>query len=188
MFRFIPRHAATPLKIALALCLSLGGATSAFAQEIIPIASIQSNPSAYLDSFVTVQGQVTIPSNYIPVGAQSGWIQDDSGRGIHLFGSGASNIALRDTGNIVQLRGEVKLSGTTLGLTNITDLSTQSSGNPRKTSIQVSTGMASDTSLGGAFLQTNGTILFRTSQAPGVPGSTMSLTAPASSKCACHWR
>lgn len=136
------------------------------ASNATPIATIQANPAAYENQTVTVRGQVFVPSDYRG-STISGYIQDDSGRGINVFGDGADVAALRDTGNVVEVTGTVELYFTTTEIVDITNVTVISSGNPPLTPTTLSTGAAANSQWEGTFIQVSGPIV---SQAVGGPG------------------
>ena len=144
----------------------LVGAAGVASAQITDIADIQAAPASYDGTVVTVEGQVYVPSNYRG-STISGYIQDESGRGINLYGDGADVSALQDTGNIVQVTGEVDLYFTTVEIVNISDVTLVSSGNPELEPEQLSTGAAADSEWEGTFIEIQGRIL---SQAVGGPG------------------
>ena len=125
---------------------------------ITPIATIQANPSAFDGMTVTVEGQVYIPSNYRGT-TTSGYIQDSSGRGINIFGTGANVAAAQNTGNIIRVTGDVELFFTTVEITNITSLTLVSSGNPPLQPTVLSTGDAANSQWEGTYVLVTGEIL-----------------------------
>jgi len=136
------------------------------ASNAIPIATIQANPSSFEGQTVTVRGQVYIPTNYRG-STISGYIQDDSGRGINVFGDEANVLALQDTGNIVEITGSVEIFFSTVEVVDLTNVTLISSGNPPLTPTQLSTGAAASSQWEGTFIQVTGPIQ---SQAVGGPG------------------
>jgi hypothetical protein len=135
---------------------------------ITPIATIQQNAAAMVGQVVTVQGQVYIPSNYRGT-TTSGYIQDDSGRGINIFGSGGNVAALQNVGNVARVTGSVLIfGGTTVEITNITAVSLVSSGNPPLVPTVLSTGAAASSAWEGTYILTTGTILAKVTQATAV--------------------
>jgi Bacterial Ig-like domain len=155
--------------LAAVLCLSVVQFMSpaACSAQITSIATIQANPSAYTGQVVTVEAQVYIPSNYRGGTTYSGYIQDGSGRGINVYGTGANDPLLQNTGNIVSVTGEVDMYFTTVEILNITNVTLISSGNAPLTPAVLSTGAAASSSYEGTFIQVSGPI---TAQAVGGPG------------------
>jgi hypothetical protein len=133
---------------------------------VTPIASIQANPQGFQGQVVTVEGQVYIPTNYRN-NVHSGYIQDDSGRGINLFGTGADDPLLTDTSNIVRVTGTVALFFTTVEILDITQVTLISGGNPPLQPAVLSTGSAASPSWEGTFIESTGPI---TAAARGGPG------------------
>ena len=88
----------------------------------------------------------------------SGYIQDDSGRGINLFGSGADVPALRDVTNIVRLTGTVTLYFSTVEIENITDVQLISTGNPPLQPTRLSITQAASSAWEGTYIEVNGEI------------------------------
>ena len=86
--------------------------------EYTLIADIQNNTSGYEDQSVTVIGQVYI-TGASAGGTPSAYIQDGSGRGLNVYGSGDAT-ALNDRGNVVQVSGSVELYFTTTEITGYT--------------------------------------------------------------------
>jgi len=125
---------------------------------ITPIATIQANPSAFDGMTVTVEGQVYIPSNYRGT-TTSGYIQDSSGRGINIFGSGANVAAMQNTGNIVRVTGAVELFFTTVEISGVTNVTLLSSGNPPLQPTPLSTGDAANSQWEGTHILVTGEIL-----------------------------
>ena len=147
-----------------------GSNTASFtytASNATPIATIQANPSSYDGQVVTVEGVVYIPSDYR--GATiSGYIQDSSGRGINLFGSGFDVPAAQTVGNRIRVTGTVSLYFSTVEISNPTEVTVLSGDNPRPSAVQLSTGAASSSDWEGTFIEVTGTI---SSQAVGGPGT-----------------
>ncbi len=135
------------------------------AVDITPIADIQADPAAWSGRSVTVQGVVYIPTDYRGT-VTSGFIQDTSGRGINLFGSGMDVAALRTVGNRVRVTGTVEIFNTTIEISNPTEVTLLGSGS-RILPTQLSTGEAASSDWEGTFIEVTGTIL---SQAVGGTG------------------
>jgi len=135
--------------------------------QLTPIADIQANPSSFDGMVVTVEGQVYVPSNYRGNNPTSGYIQDGSGRGINVFGSGANTPALQDETNIVQVTGSVTLFFTTVEIENITNVTLISSGNAALEPAKLATGVAASSSWEGTFIEVTAPIV---SSARGGPG------------------
>jgi hypothetical protein len=125
---------------------------------VTPIATIQANPAAFAGMMVTVEGQVYIPSNYRGT-TTSGYIQDTSGRGINVFGSGANVAALQNTSNIVRVSGTVDLFFTTVEITPVTNVTLISSGNAPLQPTPLSTGAAASPDWEGTYILVTGEIL-----------------------------
>lgn len=123
--------------------------------EITPIAAIQANPSAY--SNVTIEGVVTIGAGIIATNWTSGYVQDNSGRGINIFRS-----AVLDT-SLVRKR-LVRISGSVdefNGVTEIVDYTLQvlAEDQPLPDTLVLTTGQAGDVSLEGTYVQVTGRVL-----------------------------
>jgi hypothetical protein len=140
---------------------------------VIPIATIQADPSAFDGQEVTVQGQIYIPTDYRGT-LTSGYIQDDSGRGINLFGSGADVPALRDVTNVVRVTGTVTLYFTTVEIENITDVQLISTGNPPLQPTRLSITQAASSAWEGTYIEVNGEI--QSQSEPGNPPSAVNYT------------
>jgi len=146
-----------------------GSNTASFtytASNATPIATIQANPGSYDGQVVTVEGVVYIPSDYRGA-TVSGYIQDSSGRGINLFGSGFDVPAAQTVGNRIRVTGTVSLYFTTVEIANPTEVTVLSGGNPRPSAVQLSTGAAANSQWEGTFIEVTGPI---TAQAVGGPG------------------
>ena len=142
-------------------------AAAALSQTLTPLAAIQADVASYVDQVVTVEAQVYIRTNFNPFGSASGYVEDESGRGINLFGTGADNAAFTGATNRVRLTGEVKIvSGSTVGLTNLTNVSVVSTGGS-VTPIRLGTLAASNAAWEGTRIEVNGTILTSASVSGG---------------------
>ena len=128
------------------------------AVPVTPIATIQANPAAFNGQVVTVEGQVYVPANYRGDTTFSGYIQDESGRGINLFGGAANNSLLFDTANVVRVTGTVGLFFTTVEITDLTEVTQVSTGNPPLQPQVLSTAAAASTQWEGTFIQSTGVI------------------------------
>jgi uncharacterized membrane protein YcgQ (UPF0703/DUF1980 family) len=132
-----------------------------------PIADIQANPGAYEGQSVTVEGIVYIPTDYRG-STISGYIQDESNRGINLFGNGFDVAATQTIGNRVRVTGTVEIYFTTVEITGPTEVTVLDTGVPRPSPAQLTTGAAANTQWEGTFIEVSGTI---ESQAVGGPGT-----------------
>jgi hypothetical protein len=137
------------------------------AGNITPIADIQADPEGFQGQVVTVEGQAYIPTDYRGNNPTSGYIQDGSGRGINVFGTGADDPLLTDTSNIVRVTGTVDLFFTTVEILDITEVTLISSGNAPLQPAVLSTGAAANASWEGTFIESTGPI---TAAARGGPG------------------
>jgi Bacterial Ig-like domain len=131
-----------------------------------PIAEIQNNLAQYKGQTVTIQGQVYIPTNYRGT-TISGYIQDGSGRGINLFGSGMDNSILQNTGNIAFVTAVVDTYYTTIELVNPTSVTLASSGNPVLQPVVLTAAAASSSQREGTYIQVTGTISAVSVAGPG---------------------
>ncbi len=139
-----------------------GGGSSA-----TPIGDIQGNEAAYDGQVVTVEGTVYIPSDYR--GATiSGYIQDSSGRGINLFGTGFDVPAAQTVGNRIRVTGTVSLYFTTVEISNPTEVAVLSGGNPRPSPVQLTTGAAANSQWEGTFIEVTGSIVSQAVSGPGI--------------------
>lgn len=127
------------------------------AATVTPIATIQANPAMFESTVVTVHGHVYIPTNY-RAPTISGYIQDDSGRGINLFGASANTPLLQDVGNIVQVTGRVSLFFTTVEIVDLTEITLLGSGNVPRTPQHLTTGQANGSQWEGTFIEVTGTV------------------------------
>ncbi len=148
-----------------------GGNSATFtfsSSGVTPIAVIQANPQAFVDQEVTIEGQVYIPTlsrGTLP----SGYIQDSSGRGINVFGSGAEGSAFQDLGTVVRMTGTITLFFTTVEIENISNVTVVSTGNPPLQPTPLLTTDASSSAYEGTYIRVNGTI---TAKATNVGGAT----------------
>ena len=133
---------------------------------VTPIATIQNNLRQYKGQTVTVQGQVYIPSNYRG-STISGYIQDESGRGINLFGSTMNVAALQTIGNNVQVTATVDTFFTTVELLNATSV-TLLGNTTRRQPQQLSTGAAASRSWEGTFIEIAGPITAKVTQSSAI--------------------
>ena len=132
-----------------------------------PIADIQADPDSWEGQVVTVEGVVYIPSDYRGT-VVSGFIQDESGRGINLFGTGMDVAALQTVGNRVRVTGTVTSYFTTVEIQDPTEVTLISSGNPRPTPVQLGTGAAASSQWEGTFIEVSGPILSQAEAGPGI--------------------
>jgi hypothetical protein len=149
----------------------VANSTVAFTYGVVPttpIADIQANPAGFEGQVVTVQGQVYVPASYRGGTTYSGYIQDGSGRGINLFGSGANNAALNDVTNVVRVTGTVTLFFSTVEIATITNVTLVSTGNPELQPQVLSTGAAADAAWEGTYIQVTGDIVAKAVGGPGL--------------------
>jgi hypothetical protein len=137
------------------------------ATNVIPIADIQDDPSSYEGQTVTVEGIVYIPTDYRGT-VISGFIQDESNRGINLFGTGFDVPATQTIGNRVRVTATVELYFTTVELTDPSELIVLATGQPRPEPPHLSTGQAADPQWEGTFIQVSGTVESQSVAGPGV--------------------
>ena len=105
LMRAITRGATIPSAV---FALAFAGNVSA--QTPTPIAAIQAAPGSFEE--VTVEGVVTVPINYRGPTPYTGYIQDESGRGINVFGGNEAppnTSALNTIGTRVRVTGEVQV-------------------------------------------------------------------------------
>jgi hypothetical protein len=122
----------------------------------IPIAALHLNTS-YIGSERTVEAQVTIPADHAG-GEPTGWIQDDSGRGIQVHGAGAASAALNSTGNLVRVTGTVSKLGTTLRLDPVRFVTLISGGHPPRVPVLLTPHDAASASWEGTFIEVTGAV------------------------------
>ncbi len=145
------------------------------ASGAIPIAAIHNNLHTYKGQAVTIQGQVYIPNNYRG-STTSGYIQDDSGRGVNLFGSSAGSPLLRDRGNIVLVKGTVDTFFTTIEITGITEVTLVSGGNTPLKPTPLSTGTAASHAWEGTYIRVTGQIVAKSVTNPGAANEASNYT------------
>jgi hypothetical protein len=124
-----------------------------------PIATLHRTPSLLGDE-VTVEAQVYVPANHAG-GEPTGWIQDGSGRGIQVHGTGARAPVLNSTGNAVRVTGMVARAGTILRLDPVRVVTLISAGNPPLVPAVLSTHDAASADWEGTFVQVTGGVVSR---------------------------
>ncbi len=139
-----------------------GGGGGGGGGTITPIADIQSDVSGFQGQTVTVEGQVYIPTNYRG-STTSGYIQDDSGRGINLFGNGSDVPALQDITAKVRLTGTVDLFFSTVELVNVTGVQVLSTGNPPVPATKLTLKQANSSDWEGTYIEVEGDIISQSS-------------------------
>jgi hypothetical protein len=136
---------------------------------ITPIADIHDRIDEFNGQTVTVQGQVYIPTEYRGT-VLSGYIQDESGRGINVFGFGppANDPALQDRTAIVEVTGQIELYQNTTVELIVDVVRTISTGNPRLTPQPLTTGAAANPLYEGTYIQVTGPIVSQSVGGPGI--------------------
>lgn len=134
-------------------------------QLFTPIADIQANPAAFTN--VVVKAIVTLGAGVTRTDFTSGFVQDESGRGINVFGSGIDGAIAR--GNEVILRGSIDEFN---GVTEIVNYTAEvvSIGNTIPAALILTTAeLNSQIQLEGTYVQTGGEV---TDIATGLGGGT----------------
>jgi DNA/RNA endonuclease YhcR with UshA esterase domain len=137
---------------------SEGGGGGGGNEDITPIADIQADASNLIGQTFTIEGQVYIPPTSRG-GTPSGYIQDDSGRGINLFGSGTEISALQDVTAKVRLTGDVEVFFSTVELENITNVQVLSTGNPPVVAEILDIRAANSSLWEGTYVEVQGDVL-----------------------------
>jgi hypothetical protein len=138
---------------------TITGANSAdfttVAEQVVDIATIQADPAAYDTKSVTVIGQVYIPTGSRG-GTPNGYIQDGSGRGLNLFGTGATT-ATNTLGAVIKATGTVTLYFTTVEVERYaaTQLAT---GQPHLAAKILTIAQANSPNWEGTYIETTGII------------------------------
>ncbi len=126
----LPRSQAYTVSVSNVTSITGGplvGSTGSFTSSAATITNIsdiqdnagnEANPGPIIGEEVTVICQVYIPTDSRG-GTPSGYIQDGSGRGINLFGNGAT-AAVNGIGNVVEINGDVTAFFDTIEIENYT--------------------------------------------------------------------
>ncbi len=140
-------------------------------QAVTGIDEIQQNAASFDGQSVTIIGQVYIATGS---GTTNAYIQDGTGRGLNVFGSGSPQSALTSRGNVVLISGTVSLYFTTTELTswNATLLaSNQPFLAPKSLTVQ----QAQSSQWEGTYIQTTSTLTAE----PSAGTSTTAVNYPA---------
>jgi hypothetical protein len=132
---------------------------------VTPIATIHADPAAYRGRRTTVEAQVFIAANYGGTSPQ-GWVQDRSGRGMQVIGSGAANPLLFDIRNTLRITGAIGQDGTSLRMQDIGFVTLLSSGNLPLSPAVLSTGEAARPAWDDTYVQVTGAVVEKT-EIPG---------------------
>ncbi len=142
--------------------------------SVSTIRSVQENAAALEGQSVTVEGVVYIPSTFLQPGSGnfSAYIQDDSGRGINVFGFSddvlAASPALQTIGNRVRVTGSVTLFGSTVEIASLTEVALIETGAPVPAPQTLTAAAANDAQWEGTFIQVTGTVQSSSAGGPGV--------------------
>lgn len=137
---------------------SLTGGTASFTtatESVTNIAEIQGNVSSYVDQTVTVVGQVFVTASSSG-GTPSAYIQDGSGRGLNVFGSGQSG-PLDDRGTVAKVTGTVAKYFETTEITGYT-ASALATGMPKLAPKVLTVEQAQSSQWEGTYIQTTSTL------------------------------
>jgi len=136
-----------------ALTGNTSGTFTTASEQVLDIATIQADTSAYSTKTVTVIGQVYIPTGSRG-GTPNGYIQDGSGRGLNLFGTGATT-ATNTLGSVVKVTGMVTIFFTTVEVERYT--ATQlATGQPKLAAKVLTIAQANSPAWEGTYIETTG--------------------------------
>ncbi len=137
---------------------------------VIPIAAIQDNVSFFDGQPVTIEGVVTLGAGVIITSRLDAYIQDESGKGINLFGFDPPDPLLNiDRFNRLRITGVVSEFGGVTEITGFTGATLVAANQPLPEPLFVRSGIANDLAFEGTYMRVLGEV---TDIATGLGGGT----------------